>query len=320
MRRRDFIILLAGAMGGWPSAVRAQQKPMPVVGLLMSSTGTKPAFHQGLSEAGYDWGQNVAIDYRNAEGDYDQLPAMAADLVRRRVAVIAAFGLPAALAAKRASSTVPIVFETGDPVVEGLVASLARPGGNLTGFSLIDAELTPKRLELLSELVPQAKIFALLVNPEAANAEAVMRNAQDAARARMVELHILKASTLPDVDVAFATLSQLHVAALVVDEDPFFGSRHSYLVALELRHAVPAIHGWSGFAWTGSLISYGPSLEAAYRQMGIYAGRILKGEKPADLPVQQPTTFELVVNLKTAQALGLTVPPSILARADEVIE
>ena len=285
-----------------------------------SSLGTKPAFLQGLSDVGYDSGQNVKIDYRNAEGDYDQLPAMAADLVRRRVAVIAAFGLPAALAAKHASSTIPIVFETGDPVEEGLVDGLARPGGNLTGFSLIDAELMPKRLELLSELVPQAKVFALLVNPEAANAEAVIRNTQDAAGAKGVELHVLKASTLHDVDAAFATLRQLHVAALVVDEDPFFGSRHPYLVTLELRDAVPAIHGWSGFAWAGSLISYGPSLEAAYRQMGIYAGRILKGEKPGDLPVQQPTTFDLVINLKTAKALGLTVPPSMLARAAEVIE
>jgi putative ABC transport system substrate-binding protein len=225
-----------------------------------------------LSQAGYDWGQNVTLYYRNAEGDYDQLPAMAADLVRRRVAVIAAFGLPAALAAKRATSTIPIVFETGDPVTEGLVDGLARPGGNLTGFSLMDAELMPKRLEFLSELVPQAKVFALLVNPESANASAVIRNTQDAAGAKGVELHVLKASTLDGVDAAFATLRQLHVAALVVDEDPFFVSRHPYLVTLELHDAMPAIHGWSGIAWIGGLISYGPSLEAAWRQMGIYTG------------------------------------------------
>jgi len=290
-----------------------------VIGLI-SSEGTQPAFQQGLSEAGYDWGQNVTLYYRNAEGDYDQLPAMAADLVRRRVAVIAAFGLPAALAAKRATSTIPIVFETGDPVAEGLVDGLARPGGNLTGFSLMDAELMPKRLELLSELVPQAKVFALLVNPESANASAVIRNTQDAAGAKGVELHVLKASTLDGVDAAFATLRQLHVAALVVDEDPFFVSRHPYLVTLELHDAMPAIHGWSGIAWTGGLISYGPSLEAAWRQMGIYAGRILKGEKPANLPVQEPDRFELVVNLKTAKALGLIVPPLLLAQANEVIE
>ena len=201
-----------------------------------------------------------------------------------------------------------------------MVDGLARPGGNLTGFSLIDAELMPKRLELLSELLPQAKVFALLVNPEAANAEAVIRNTENAARARRVELHVLKASTLPDIDDAFATLRQLHVAALVVDEDPFFRSRQAYLVTLELRNAVPAIHGWSGFAWAGGLISYGPSFEVADRQMGIYAGRILKGEKPGDLPVQEPDRFELVVNLKTAKALGLTVPPLLLAQATEVIE
>ena len=197
---------------------------------------------------------------------------MAADLVRRKVAVIAAFGLPAALAAKSATSTIPIVFETGDPVVEGLVDGLARPGGNLTGFSLIDAELTPKRLELLPELVPQAKVFALLINPEAANASAVIRNTQDAAGAKGVELHVLKASTDGEIDAAFATLRQLHVGALIVDDEPFFGSRRSYLVVLASRHAVPAIYGWSGFVWAGGLISYGPNLEAAYRQMGIYPG------------------------------------------------
>jgi putative tryptophan/tyrosine transport system substrate-binding protein len=317
--RRGLLLLLAGAMTA-PRAPHAQQKTVPVIGLLISSPGTKPAFQQGLSEVGYDWGQNVVIVYRNAEGQYDQLPSMAADLVRRSVALIAAFGLPAALAAKRASSTIPVVFVSGDPVEEGLVASLARPGGNLTGFSLIDAELGPKRLELLCESIPQARVFALLVNPEAANADAVIRNTQDAARAKGVELHVLTATTAPDFDAAFATLHDLHVGALVIDDDQFFTSSHSYLVALELRHAIPAIHGWSGFAWDGGLISYGPNRDATYRQMGIYAGRILKGEKPADLPVQQPTTFELVVNLKTARALGLNVPPSILGRADEVIE
>jgi ABC-type uncharacterized transport system substrate-binding protein len=326
MRRRDFIILLAGAMGGWPSAARAQRKAMPVIGFL---NGTSPgpaaafmaAFRQGLSETGYVEGQNLAIEYRWAEGRYDRLPALATDLVGRRVDVIVATGGDhSALAAKSATSTIPIVFTGGDPVAIGLVASLSRPGANLTGFSIITAELHPKLLELISELVPQAGVIALLVNPNNPNAERVQRDVQEAARAKRVQLRILKAGIESEMDAAFATLVDLKAGALLVGADAFFNSRREQLVALASRHAVPTIYEWREFPVAGGLISYGTSLAAVYRQIGIYVGRILKGAKPADLPVQRPTRFELVVNLSTAKELGLTVPPSILARADEVIE
>jgi putative ABC transport system substrate-binding protein len=278
------------------------------------------AFHQGLSETGYVEGQNVAIEYRWAEGSYDRLPALAADLVGRKVDLIAASG-PAALAAKNATSTIPIVFTgVSDPVGGGLVASLARPGGNVTGFSVINLELTPKRLELLSELVPQAKVIALLVNPNNSYAERFIGDAQKAARMKGVQLPILTASTETEINAAFASLVQLQAGALVIFGDAFFSARIPQFVALTSRDAVPAIYSWREFPDAGGLISYGSSFPALYRQVGNYAGRILKGAKPADLPVQQPTIFELVVNLKTARALGLTVPPSILARADEVIE
>jgi putative ABC transport system substrate-binding protein len=293
---------------------------MPVIGLLASVRVLGSGLQPGLSETGYVEGQNVAIEYHLADGQYDRLPAMAADFVGRKVDVIAAIGPAAAHAAKSATSTIPIVFLSGDPVDEGLVASLARPGSNLTGVSIIDVELMPKRIELLSELVPQARAFALLVNPNAANAEATIRRTQDAARAKGVELHILKASTDGEIDAAFASLVERHAGALVVSGDTFFNNRGSYIATLAARHTVPAIYGWSGIAWAGGLISYGPSLTAAYRQLGIYAGKILKGAKPADLPVVQPDKFKLLINLKTAEALGLTVPQSILARADEVIE
>jgi putative tryptophan/tyrosine transport system substrate-binding protein len=281
------------------------------------------AFRQGLSEAGYVGGQNLAIEYRAAaEGHYDRLPALAAELVSRKVDLIVASGaIPAAHAAKNATSTIPIVFRVGsDPVAAGLVASLARPDGNLTGVSILAGELTPKRLELLSELVPQAKVIALLGNPNNPGNEPMIRNMQEAARSKGVQLPILKADTESEIDAAFASLVQLHAGALVVGADPFLSSRREQLVALASRHAVPAIYAWREFVAAGGLISYGASLTAAYRQVGIYAGKILKGAKPADLPVEQPTKFELVINLKTAQALGLTVPPSLIAIADEVIE
>jgi putative ABC transport system substrate-binding protein len=298
-----------------------------VIGFLSSvSPGTAAAFvdafHQGLSETGYVEGQNVRIEYRWAEGRYDQLPALAADLVSRKVdLIVAAGGSASALAAKSATLTIPIVFTgVSDPVAVGLVASLARPGGNLTGGSPLAGEMMPKRLELLTEIVPQAKAIALLVNPNAWNAKPMTRDVQEAARAKGVQLHILKAGSEGELDTAFASLVQLHAGALVVGSDGFFANRLDQLAALVARHAVPAIYDRREFATAGGLISYGPSYPAIWRQAGTYAGRILKGAKPADLPVQQPTTFELVVNLKTAKALGLTVPPSILARADEVIE
>ena len=308
-------------------ALRAQQKAIPVIGFL---NGTSPdaaapfvaAFRQGLNESGYVDGQNAAIEYRFGEGRDDRLPALVADLVGRNVDVIvAAGGAPLALAAKSATSTLPIVFTgVGDPVALGLVASLARPGGNVTGFSLLSVELTPKRLELVSELVPWAGVIALLVNPNNPQTEGVVRDVQEAARAKRVELPVLKAGVDSEIDAAFASLVQQQAGALVVQADAFFTSRRGKLVALAARKGVPAIYALREFSAAGGLISYGSSLTATYRQAGIYAGRILGGAKPADLPVQQPTTFELVVNLKTANALGLTVPPSILARATEVIE
>ncbi len=263
----------------------------------------------------------MAFEYRWAEGRYDELPALAADLVGRNVDVIAASGgSPSARAAKGATSTIPIVFiGVRDPVGNGLVTSLARPGGNLTGFPNFGSELTPKRLELLSELVPQAGVIALLVNPNN-SAERIIGEMQEVARAKGVQLHILKAGTESEIDTAFATLVELRAGGLVVGSDPFFNSWREQLVALASRHAVPAIYEWREFAAAGGLISYGTSLTGVWRQVGIYVGRVLKGAKPADLPVQEPAIFELVINLKTAKALGLTIPPSILARADEVIE
>jgi putative tryptophan/tyrosine transport system substrate-binding protein len=324
MKRRELMLLLTGAVMA-PGALRAQQKAMPVIGFL-SATSPGPlapslaAFRQGLSETGYVEGQNVAIEYRWAEGRYDQLPALAADLVSRKVDVVATGNPPSALALKTATSTIPIVFISGDAVADGLVASLARPGGNLTGLSIFTAELMPKRLEVISELVPRAGVIALLVNPNNAGAERIVRDVREAAGAKGVQLHILKAGTESEIDAAFAALVELHAGALLIGTDPFFGSRREQLVGLAAHHAVPAIYPWPDFAKAGGLVSYGPSSTATWRAVGIYVGRILKGEKPADLPVQQPTRFELVVNLNTAQALGLTVSPSILARADEVIE
>jgi len=311
----------------FPDAIAEQQTKLPVIGFLglaspASFAAAVAAFHQGLREAGYVEGENVAVEYRWAEDHYDRLPALAADLVARQVDVIVTQGsIPPALAAKNATTTIPIVFVTGaDPVAAGLVASLARPGRNLTGFTLIHAELMPKRLELLSELVPDTRVIALLVKPENPETERMIRDSQEAARAKGVLLEIFKASDEGDLDAAFESLARVKAGGLLVGTDPFFFSKRGQLLALAARHAIPAIYDGREYVNAGGLISYGTSGTGTWRQVGIYAGRILKGEKPFDLPVQQPTTFELVVNLNTAKALGLTVSPSILARADEVIE
>jgi putative tryptophan/tyrosine transport system substrate-binding protein len=326
MRRRDFLILTAGVAGGRPTLSRAQQKAMPVVGFLASvSPGLYApyvaAFGQGLRQTGWVDGQNVAIEYRWAEGQYDRLPALAVDLVDRKVDVIATQGGNfSALAAKNATSSIPIVFLAGgEPVEQGLVASLARPGGNLTGISLLTIELFGKRVELISELVPEARALALLVNPNFPGAEDIIGAVQEAARAKRLQLRILKVATESEINAAFGSLVGLQAGALLVG-DPSFLGRREQIVALAEHAAIPAIYEWREFAAAGGLISYGPSLTGIYREIGLYAGRILNGEKPADLPVEQPTRFELVVNLNTSKALGLTVPPSILARADEVIE
>ena len=321
MRRRELMLLLGGAITT-ARMLHAQQKAMPVIGYLNTSSSGPPlvaAFKQGLSETGYVEGHNVAIEYYSADGHYDRLPALAADLVARKVDVIVTFG-PGVAAAKSATSTIPIVFTNSDPVGQGLVASLARPGGNLTGVSLLTVEMMPKRIELISEFVPRAGLIALLVNPNNSTTGSVMKEVQEAARTNGAQLHILKASTEGEINAAFAALVQVHAAALVVGPDPFYNVQREQFVAQATLHAIPAIYPWREVAAVGGLITYGPSLTAANRQVGNYTGRILNGAKPSDLPVQQPTTFELVINLKTAKALGLTVPQSLLARADEVIE
>jgi len=327
VKRRQFLRLSGGVAITWPVAARAQQKAMPVIGYLSGSAAGSnatfvAAFHQGPRETGYVEGQNVSIEYRRAEARYDRLPAMAADLVGRKVdLIVASGGPPAAQAAKRATSTIPIVFASGDdPVATGLVASLARPGGNLTGISFLVADLNPKRFELLSELVPQAKVIALLVNPKFPETERVMREVQEAARAKGLQLPILKVSNESEIDAAFASLVQLQAGALLVGSDVFLNTRREQLVALASRYAVPAMYELREAVASGGLISYGVSFTADFHLLGIYAGKILKGAKPGDLPVQQPTKFELVINLKTAKALGLTVPQSLLQRADEVID
>ena len=325
MRRRE-LLLLATAMTASARSLRAQQRAMSVIGFL--NTGSPDtdlpfvvAFRQGLGDAGFVEGQNVAMEHRWAEGHYDRLPVLVGELVSRKVDVIAAGGDAAVIAAKGATSTIPIVFfNGGDPLAMGLIASLAHPGGNLTGFSTFAAELLPKRLELLSELASQARVIAMLVNPSDPNAERFINEMEQVARAKGVNLRILKAGTEGEIDDAFASLVQLRADGLIVSPNAFFVSRREQLVALATRYAVPAIYSRRQFATAGGLISYGSSLTAVYRRMGIYVGKILNGAKPADLPVQQPSIFQLVVNLKTAKALGLTIPPSILARADEVIE
>jgi putative tryptophan/tyrosine transport system substrate-binding protein len=328
IRRRDFVILLGGgAVAAWPVAVRAQQPTTPVIGFLNGGTaeGYAPmvaAFRQGLNEAGYVEGRNVAIEYRWARGQYDRLPSLAAELVQHQVTVIAATTTPAALAAKAATSTVPIVFTTGgDPIQLGLGASLNRPGGNLTGVTNWNVEVGPKRLELARELFPGATTFALLVNPANPLAATVSKDLQAIADTLGVRLHVLHASAEADFEAAFATAAQLRAAALVISgADPLFGGHAAQLGALALRHRVPAIYQYREFAAAGGLMSYGGYTTDTYRLGGIYTGRILKGEKPADLPIVQSTKVELIVNLKTARTLGITIPLPLSGRADELIE
>jgi ABC-type uncharacterized transport system substrate-binding protein len=325
MNRREVLTLLGGA-AAWPLAARAQQPAPPVVGFLhYASPDTfahvAEAFRRGLKEAGYADGQNVAIEYRWAEGHYDQLSALAADLVRRQVTVITAGGTVAAQAAKRATATIPIVFTSGaDPVAIGLVGSLNRPEGNLTGVSTIAAEIAVKRLELTRDLLPQARAVAMIINPHFPGADAQMAEVEAAGRLVGMQTQRVVASSERDLDAAFATMRQRHVDAVIVAADGFFITRRGQIAALATRYAMPAIYPFSDYVVAGGLASYGNSVAEDYRQAGLYAGRILKGAKPADLPVMRPTKFELAINLKTAKALGLTVPPTLLARADEVIE
>ncbi|MGB7705237.1 MAG: ABC transporter substrate-binding protein [Pseudolabrys sp.] len=327
MQRREFIGLLGGAAAVWPLVARAQQPLMPVVGFLNAAsaegyTRQLTAFLKGLGETGYVDGRNVAIEYRWADGRSDRLPAMVADLVQRQVAVIAATSTPAALAAKASTTTVPIVFETGaDPVRLGLVANLNRPGGNVTGVTNLIVEVAPKRLQMLHELVPMATSIALLINPsEPTAAETQSRDVLSAARNLGLELHVLNASSESDLDGVFAEVTKMRVGGLVIGGSPFFTSRTKQLGALALRHAVPTVYSYREFAMAGGLLSYGADIADAYHLVGNYTGRILKGDKPGDLPVQQATKVELYINLKTAKALGVNVPNTLIGRADEVIE
>jgi putative tryptophan/tyrosine transport system substrate-binding protein len=325
VNRRDMITLLGGA-AILPVAARAQQSAMPVIRYLGGGS-SRPrdaglaAFHQGLKETGYVEGKNVAIEFRWAEGQYDRLPGLAAGLVRRGVAVIVASPGIAALAAKAATATIPIVFNSGvDPVRAGLVASLNRPGGNLTGVTQLSVELGPKRLELLHQVVPTATVLAAVLNPTNTNAETQSRNLQAAASSLGLQLQVLHVSTDDEFDTIFATIAQSRAGALLIGPDQFLFSRNEQIAALALRHGVPAMYQWREFTTAGGLLSYGPSQTDVYRLIGIYTGRILKGDTPGDLPVQQSTKIEMSINLRTAKALGLTVPPSLLATADEVIE
>ena len=325
MRRRTFIAALGGAVA-WPLAARGQQAVMPVVGFLHARSPDDvayqvAAFRRGLGEAGYIEGESVSIQYRFALGDYGQLPEMAAELVRRPVAALVAGSDPAALAAKAATSNIPIVFAVGsDPIKLGLVASVNRPGGNATGMNILTSALEAKRLGLLHELVPQAAIIGVLVNPNNSTTEIQLRDLHEAARAIGLQIHALRSSTDAEIDAAFEAVAQQHIAVLVVAADPFLDTRRDKIVALAQHHSVPAMYQFREHAVAGGLMSYGINLPDVYRQLGIYTGQILKGTQPANLPVMQPTKFELVINLKTAKALDLAVPPQLLALADEVIE
>jgi len=325
MRRREFIAVLGGAAAGWPLAARAQQRPVPVIGFLMGlqvPANLVSAFREGLGERGYVEGQSVAFDLRSAGGDYNRFRTIADEFVHRQVAIIfATGGTAAALAAKSATATIPIVFYMGgDPVSQGLVAGLNRPGANLTGLEWLGFNLGAKRLELLHELMPQNSVLGILVNPSNPDSDFEVRDLQGAGRVLKQQVHILTASSDADFDVVFETIVKQQIGALVVASDPFFSGRRGRIVALAARRGVPAIYERRDFPDAGGLISYGHERTAAYRQLGIYVGRILKGEKPADLPVLQPTKFELVINLNVSKALGINVPAKLLALADEVIE
>jgi putative ABC transport system substrate-binding protein len=327
MKRREFLGVLGVAAATWPLRARAQPAAMPVVGYLHSGSPNAfehavGAFRKGLNETGYVDGQNVTIEYRWAEGHFDRLPELAADLVHRQVAVLVAVGgITSAVAARAATATIPIVFSSGgDPVALGVVSSLSRPGGNATGVSVLTASLGSKRLEILHQAVPTAGVMAALMNPNNAGIEPQLKDMQDGARSLGVQLKILNASSAADIDAAFVAIVQAHISALVVGPDPSYLEQRNQLVALAARHKISAIYEWRDYVEAGGLMSYGTSLAEAYRQVGAYTGRILKGEKPADLPVIQSTKVELVINLKTAKALGLVFPLGLLGRADEVIE